>query len=104
MNSLLRRRAIFNRSVCVRKNSYFQNIQCWRISNYIKEHLNCYKSIFAFNSNLRLTLSYWYIRHRELLDVVNVLDTPTVFPNLSAADFYWPELVDCWIQNLNISN
>ena len=62
------------------------------LQQYIQQNPNAYKSILAYNSNLRSTSAYWYVRYRELLDMVKTCGPPTVFLTLSAADLYWPEL------------
>lgn len=63
-----------------------------------------YKSILSYNTNLRSSSSYWYARSRELLDMVEVLGTPTIFMTISAADLYWPELYRILDPDYNYAN
>lgn len=71
---------------------YSHPVAGWHSCQYIEQNPNAYKSILAYNLNLKSTSAYWYFCYRELLDMVKTCGPPTVFLTLSATDLYWPEL------------
>lgn len=93
MNSMMRWTALNNSHICINRSAMFKNIQnAEQLKEILQKDENAYKNVLAYNSNLRSTSAYWFLRSRELIDMVETLGPPTAFLTLSAADLYWPEL------------
>jgi energy-coupling factor transporter ATP-binding protein EcfA2 len=91
MNSELRWISRQNATFAVKK-KHLDKLSIDQLVKRLKEEPDFYKNIMVFNSKLRSTSAYWYLRSRELIDMVNQLGCPTLFITLSAADLHWPEI------------
>lgn len=52
------------------------------------------RNLRTFSSNERITDAYWRVRRYELFDMIEQLGPPTFFITLSAADQFWPDLLN----------
>ena len=105
MNSLMRWMALSNSKICIRRNHLMKNVENVNdLRQIFQQNTNAYKSVLAFNSNVRSTSSYWYFRSRELIDMVKHLGAPTIFITLSAADLYWSYLSNIFDDNMDEFN
>lgn len=83
LNSFMRWTALKNGTICISRNEQMNRIHSIReLKDKLKDHPNLYKNILAFNSNLRSTSAYWYVRSRELIDLVEQIGPPTTFITL----------------------
>lgn len=90
-NFISRNESRKNGTFFIKKNK-LDNLSVSDLIGKLNFNSNYGKNILSMNSKLRGSSPYWYLRSRELTDMINQLGVPHLFFTFSAADLQWPEI------------
>ncbi|KAE8740744.1 hypothetical protein FOCC_FOCC013730 [Frankliniella occidentalis] len=93
-NMWMRHTALRNGNVFVEKDSDLIKMTVKQLKIHLNTNQSARNKLMFMGSNLRGSKAYWKSRCGELKDMVEQLGLPTIILTMSAADLYWPDLLD----------